>query len=120
MPEANIQSPPQEDESYHVIHGTSVLQCCIIASDIIQKYFQICTLNMDDPPMLEECHVHDLIAEVVGICNTDPAMIAWSNVDPIVWIPNSLSEERGIERPMQERDEGTHGIVLKVYCFIFA
>ena len=47
-----------------------------------------------------------MIAEVVHICNTDPAMIAWSNVDPIVWIPNSLSEERGIGRSMQERDHG--------------
>ena len=107
MQETNIHSPPQEDESYM----SSIEQVCYnaacIASDMIQKYFQTCTLNnMDDPPMLEESHVHDLIAEVVHICNTDPAMIVWSNVDPIVRILNSLSEERDIERSMQERDHG--------------
>jgi len=103
-------SNPQQEEEYLASMEQICFNAACISSDVIRKYFQNATaFNMENPPMLEDRHVYELIDEVVQICNTVPSIRASStNIDPIVRILNSLSEGRQIERSMYEREQGNY------------
>jgi hypothetical protein len=87
---------PRQELDYHSSMERICFNFACISSDVIRKYF----------PALENRHIYDMTDELVQICNADPSAIAVSNLEPILRLLNSLSEEQDLERLMYECDQG--------------
>jgi hypothetical protein len=101
-------------ESMLDVHLAPIEQICFsavcISSDILVKYFCqgeiICALPNQNPRVLDDNHVNELIDEVLSICEADPSTRGWFVVCSIVRVLNALYESRQMEQMMHEREGG--------------